>query len=184
MDNLSCFWRWEEAVPKEMCDLLLADRKLLGEQIAGVGDDVDDETAFRPEIRQSKVCWAKQNHWVEGLLYNHAMYANESAGWHYNMGRPERVQLTAYGSSGFYDWHEDWSPFSPVAPMRKLSVVLLLSDTAEFEGGDFQFENLGTVELQKGSIIVFPSFVRHRVTPVTKGTRYSAVCWVTGPRTF
>ena len=34
--------------------------------------------------------------------------------------------------------------------------------------------------LPKGSIIVFPSFVWHRVKPVTKGTRYSLVMWNLG----
>ena len=32
----------------------------------------------------------------------------------------------------------------------------------------------------KGSVIVFPSFVWHRVAPVTKGTRYSLVIWNLG----
>ena len=32
----------------------------------------------------------------------------------------------------------------------------------------------------QGSVIVFPSFVWHRVTPVTKGTRYSLVLWTCG----
>ena len=35
--------------------------------------------------------------------------------------------------------------------------------------------------LEEGSIIVFPSFVEHRVTPVTEGIRYSLVSWFVGP---
>ena len=33
----------------------------------------------------------------------------------------------------------------------------------------------------RGSVIVFPSFVWHRVKPVTKGVRYSVVAWYGGP---
>jgi PKHD-type hydroxylase len=32
----------------------------------------------------------------------------------------------------------------------------------------------------RGSIVVFPSHVWHRVKPVTKGTRYSLVIWNLG----
>ena len=32
----------------------------------------------------------------------------------------------------------------------------------------------------KGSVIVFPSFNWHQVSPVTKGTRYSLVIWCCG----
>ena len=32
----------------------------------------------------------------------------------------------------------------------------------------------------QGYVAVFPSYVLHEVTPVTKGTRYSLVSWVTG----
>ena len=34
--------------------------------------------------------------------------------------------------------------------------------------------------LPKGSLIVFPSFVWHRVCPVKRGTRYSLVIWNLG----
>ena len=34
--------------------------------------------------------------------------------------------------------------------------------------------------LPKGSIVVFPSHVWHRVKPVTSGTRYSLVVWSIG----
>ena len=33
---------------------------------------------------------------------------------------------------------------------------------------------------KKGTVIVFPSFVWHRVKPVLSGTRYSLVCWSLG----
>ena len=76
--------------------------------------------------------------------------------------------------------------------VRKLSVTLTLSDPKEYKGGDleFDFRNLEPDKptktnrckgiLPKGSLIVFPGFVWHRVRPVKKGTRYSLVVWNLG----
>lgn len=82
-----------------------------------------------------------------------------------------------------------------VGMCRKLSVSINLSDSDDYEGGDMEFTDLPRTKQdkelntwtnkelfrQKGTVIVFPSFIRHRVTPVTKGTRYSAVAWINGP---
>jgi PKHD-type hydroxylase len=68
---------------------------------------------------------------------------------------------------------------------RKLSFTLLLND--DFEGGEFMV-NLGNendaihVEIPKGRLIAFPSFIIHSVKPVTKGFRKSIVIWVSGPK--
>ena len=70
--------------------------------------------------------------------------------------------------------------------VRKLSMSVMLN--SNFEGGEFEFvtynKEVGTItsiEATAGSIIVFPSSMEHRVAPVTKGTRYSLVCWFVGP---
>ena len=74
--------------------------------------------------------------------------------------------------------------------MRKLSMIINLTDPNEYKGGELQFDfrneaagkNIHTCEAmkEKGSIVIFPSFVWHRVTPVTEGTRYSLVNWIVG----
>jgi PKHD-type hydroxylase len=178
MENFPPYWKWEDAVSPEMCDMLLKERATLEEAQAEIGTDGGK---LDPLQRKSTVCWAKPNHWVESVMYNYALYANDSAGWRYHMGRPQQVQLTSYGTDSFYGWHEDWAPLLRSPSVRKLSVVLLLSDPKDFEGGQFEFADQGSVEMKRGTLIVFPSFLRHQVTPVTKGQRYSAVCWVEGP---
>jgi PKHD-type hydroxylase len=70
-------------------------------------------------------------------------------------------------------------------PPRKLSVVLQLSDPSEYEGGDLEIMNCSEptqVKKEKGLVTAFPSFMLHRVTPVTKGIRRTLVVWLTGPR--
>ena len=76
--------------------------------------------------------------------------------------------------------------------IRKLSVTVSLSDEEEYKGGEleFDFRNLDPDKkrniykckeiLPKGSLVVFPSFVWHRVCPVKKGSRYSLVIWNLG----
>lgn len=67
---------------------------------------------------------------------------------------------------------------------RKLSLVCQLSDPSEYEGGEFQINPGGSIlvpERTKGTVIIFPSYLVHRVAPVTKGTRRSLVLWVEGP---
>ena len=85
-----------------------------------------------------------------------------------------------------FDWHFDCVPNQAT---RKLSYSIQLSDTNDYEGGDLEFfdgDNTGKKEKnpqlrQKGNIIVFPSYLWHRITPITKGIRYAIVGWVHGP---
>jgi len=95
------------------------------------------------------------------------------------------IQYTEYDESyqGHYDWHLDIG--SDDSSLRKISVVIQLSDPSEYEGGELQVQNgqipYRTCNKEKGSMIMFPSFLLHRVTPVTKGCRRTLVLWVSGP---
>ena len=90
-----------------------------------------------------------------------------------------------------YDWHKDMIEGSTRGDdmlfTRKLSMVLLLNDPSEFEGGQFQI-NTGSekrateVVMKKGRLVAFPSWVIHRVLPVTSGIRQSLVVWGVGPK--
>lgn len=62
-------------------------------------------------------------------------------------------------------------------------MTVLLSDAAEFDGGRFELGAHAGVEapMQRGDAVVFPSYLRHRVTPVTRGVRVALVGWFTGP---
>tara|TARA_Y100001937_G_C7075216_1_gene310282 strand:+ start:289 stop:918 length:630 start_codon:yes stop_codon:yes gene_type:complete len=86
-----------------------------------------------------------------------------------------------YTKGGHYDWHVDTG--NSVCH-RKLSFTIQLSDDKDYEGGDVEF--IGTkvdanAFRQKGVLIIYPSFLPHRVTKVTKGTRHAIVGWIHGP---
>lgn len=104
----------------------------------------------------------------------------------------ENFQYTEYRAeeAGKYDWHMDMCmgnahlPAEMIEP-RKLSMTLLLND--DFKGGEFQInqgceDEAQTVELKRGRMVGFPSWMIHRVLPVTEGVRRSIVVWVTGPK--
>ncbi len=84
---------------------------------------------------------------------------------------------------GEFGWHNDYSHGIPNAP-RKLTVILQLSSPDEYEGGRLQVmgNEIEDMPDARGSIIVFPSILMHRVTPVTTGLRRALVSWIAGPR--
>lgn len=89
--------------------------------------------------------------------------------------------IVKYEGKDHYDWHLD---VGKDYSNRKLSFVIQLSDSDEYEGGDLEFMGMITKTEQfrkKGTIIIFPSFLGHRITPIKKGIRYSVVGWVHGP---
>ncbi len=92
----------------------------------------------------------------------------------------EGMQVATYNSGGHYDWHSDFGTGS--YSVRKLSLSIQLSDQNDYKGGELEF--MATDELapkQIGSLVVFPSFLVHRIRSVTEGQRVSLVAWISGP---
>jgi PKHD-type hydroxylase len=131
--------------------------------------------------RRTKVHWIPPTDELNSILMNAITEENELRYGFELSGTSEKVQYTVYTSEeqGHYDWHID--AMKPLK--RKLSAVVQLSDPSEYEGGELQIQNGGIhiVEKKKGTCVVFPSWMSHRVTPVTKGVRRSLVVWVEGP---
>jgi PKHD-type hydroxylase len=104
--------------------------------------------------------------------------------WNYNFSRVEPLQLGVYSEGDHYDWHVDDdgvaydSSAGPFAGLnRRLSFSILLNE--DFEGGEFVMND--ALSLNKtGQILIFPSTIKHKVNPVTQGTRYSLVGWCCG----
>ena len=97
-------------------------------------------------------------------------------------GFAEAPQYMVYrdAEGGHFDWHMDIGPMPP----RKLSLTIQLTDAAQYEGCQLQF-NTGTAIVSapknRGVAIAFPSYMIHRITPITAGVRKAIVAWVTGP---
>ncbi len=103
--------------------------------------------------------------------------------WQFDLSSFEQgIQFTRYKAPGqHYEWHTDRG--MPTG-QRKLSLTVQLSDPDDYEGGDLELR-WGKEPLkasrEQSMITMFPSWTLHRVTPVTKGTRYSLVAWISGP---
>ncbi len=96
-------------------------------------------------------------------------------------GLNEGLQLAKYVKSDQFNWHMDYG--GGLASTRKLSLSVQLSGAEEYEGGDLQFminDKHYSMPRAAGTVIVFPTYMLHRVTPITSGTRMSLVGWVHG----
>ena len=141
------------------------------------------------DIRVSKTAWISQTPEISWLYDRLAWVARQINGQFYKFdlyGFFEDLQFTVYegDEEGHYTWHTDAGPNDNGSPPRKLSLVVQLTDPTEYEGGTLEVmtsKDPTAVDKEFGLVAAFPSYVLHRVTPVTKGTRRTLVVWVTGP---
>jgi|TARA_R110000824_G_scaffold607_1_gene3808 PKHD-type hydroxylase len=103
--------------------------------------------------------------------------------WGFDLsGFEQGLQFTRYEAPGqHYDWHID---AGMITGHRKLSLTVQLSDPDDYEGGDLELrwgKDPMKANREQSMITVFPSWTMHRVTPVTRGRRFSLVAWVSGP---
>jgi len=183
------YMTWPGRCSEEFTDWVIA----RGEEAAPVQAVIgtDDTNRLDTDFRRSRISWLNietQAHFgIRDTVMHYCKVANRNL-FGFDIDYVQDMQYTVYESAneGKYDWHEDtfWLNNSPYH--RKVSFILQLSDSDDYEGGDFeidpQFGILPKDDIRKkGTIIVFPSFLKHRVTPVTSGTRRSLVSWVEGP---
>jgi len=127
---------------------------------------------------EPKYRWLYDRLWTAAQECNRLFFCVDIAGVEAN------VQLARYdcGNRGFYDWHTD---FAGIAPRRKISLSIQLSRPEDYDGGDLEllYGNAPRrLDRTRGTLIAFPSFMLHRVTPVTRGARWSLVAWILGNR--
>jgi len=157
-------------------------------QIIEIGNSVGlEKGATRgpmPESRESEISWLYPNSeldWVYRRMTDIVTSLNDRFFKFDLFGATEGLQFTKYvAPSGKYGRHVD-SAFG--AAVRKLSFTLQLSAPSDYEGGNLNLylsEKPEIMDKSQGFVVVFPSYVLHEVTPVTKGTRYSLVSWITG----
>ena len=209
MNLTNNYYYFKSALSPILCDEIIKYGKQHNSQMAVTGG-VEVENARKidgklkkstikniQKKRKSDVVWMNDR-WIYKEIHPYVHEANRIAGWNFDWDWSESCQFTKYGKGQYYGWHCDsWDkPYVEEGPtkgkVRKLSVTVTLTDPKEYKGGEleFDFRNLEpdkkpntrtcTEILPKGSLVVFPSFVFHRVKPVTKGVRHSLVIWNCG----
>ena len=196
MELENYYWCFQGALPHRICDDIVAYGKALKEE-TGVTFGYDPENMTPNQQKQlerkrnSNVVWMNPQ-WIYRELHPLVGEANRNAGWNYHWDWSESCQFTKYDGSKkqHYDWHTDaGTRIYENGKVRKLSMIVALVDGSQYEGGDFEINTSSPDKEEiyvikdakiKGTVVVFPSFVWHRVKPVTSGTRYSLVNWHQG----
>lgn len=136
------------------------------------------------DVRKSRVSWIKDKRILD-LLYDYVDVANRAV-FNVHIYKKADIQFTEYLATegGHYNWHHDidWNRNDGLD--RKLSITVQLSSPDEYQGGDFLFSECQSPSQakEKGTVLIFPSYLLHKVTPVTNGIRKSLVAWFEGPK--
>ena len=196
----ACF---DSVIPSRICDSIIADAELQNPEVALTGDHGNINLQNQTDVsklyktRNSSIVWMDDS-WIYREVIPYVKEANKICGWNFDLTKSESCQFTKYSETQHYTWHQDsWkTPYNkPGDPdhglIRKISVTVSLANGDDYDGGDLELDlrdnkdglsNIVKSELarKKGSITVFPSYIWHRVTPVSRGTRYSLVVWNLG----
>ena len=197
------YWYFENAISKTTCEKIIkhGETEKLGlasiEDVALNKKATKKEKAYIEKYRKSK-CRFINDKWLYDIFAPYINTANKNAGWNYDLTWSESFQYTVYKKSNFYHWHQDTFPFPYKSEdpnfngkTRKISLICNLTDPKKFKGGELEFDITNQRRREKtilkckearqqGTIIIFPSFLWHRVKPVTSGTRKSLVNWSLG----
>jgi len=161
------------ALPLDLCRALIA-------QGQGFERSQLERPELPPGIRTSTEAWvpAALEAQVADVLYQATLELN--AQWNYELSALESPRLLRYQAGQAFDWHDDIGE-GPLAA-RKISLIGLLSAPSAVRGGRLEFvPGHPTLPLTQGSLIVFPSYLVHRVQPVVSGERWAVASWALGP---
>lgn len=174
MSNFTCMY-YKKAMDKAFCDYVVNSIDWALAQDATVHKD--DGAELKVEHRRAHIVSQDLMSPVGSVCKNYLIDGERNGQWVGTICDFDVVQVIRYTEGGHYLWHNDVLP-PENGMVRGVSLVMLLNDPSEFEGGLLQIKDKSDNLLQnQGDIVVFDSKVDHRVTPVTKGVRYTAVCW-------
>lgn len=169
---------WAGALTKTQCETWINRLKTqLSMQKGGTFNNNREEAG-----RNTNIGWTDDIE-IKNTISSYGNEANRNV-FNFDINFYPTIQFGEYSKECKYGWHHDVDWDNPKMIDRKLSIVVQLSDPNNYEGGAFEFQYLQNPEnfIKQGSILVFPSYQPHQVTEITKGTRYSLVCWAEGPR--
>ena len=182
MKALWMMWSGKEESKVDEYNLIAEQYPLINARI-GQGENANADQ----QVRRSQIRWVSDD-LIKQRMMDFAKVANRIL-WNFDINYMDDIQHTRYHHEdhGHYDWHIDtfWDNKENLYD-RKISVIIQLSDGDEYEGGDFiidpQYDQPPPDQMRKkGTVFAFPSFIRHKVTPVIAGERKSFVTWIEGP---
>ena len=192
---------WSGIVTAKECDYIIKAGEEAPEEKGTVYSNPEEGDS---DIRKSNISWIRNNPEIDRIQNYFFSEANRNA-YGFDVNYMPSAQFGTYGKGDFYNWHHDVNWELDSVYDRKLSIVIQLSDPNDYEGGHFQwlepqrqFDRMQidtgrpVIDIEqcicsapfsakeRGSVIIFPSFLYHQVTPVTRGTRKVLVNWYCG----
>ena len=167
------------AFTPEECQRIVDLGRQLPEAVATTGDGDGRITYTNRKATVRTVYPAPESDWIFDRL--ETIVAKAVHHFRFDLaGFYEGGQIYHYPRGGFLNWHMDIGHRH--MSNRKLAISLQLSSGEQYEGGDLRFEDCEQpAPREQGTVIVFPAYMRHGVTPITRGHRDCFVTWVHGP---
>lgn len=188
-ENKDYYYTFEAKIFKDLfspeeCHKIINNSDFISTNQATIGSKDDINTSVRNTI-VSYFNISHFNSWIFNRISKVLLNANQYF-YQFDLINFMEIQLLQYNEGGFYRWHNDVRLKRDSYgnhTSRKLSYVVFLSNPDDYDGGQLVLEsNEKRIEMNQGSIVIFPSFIVHKVEPVTKGTRHTIAGWVHGPK--
>ena len=154
--------------------------------------DLDDLNVYAyNDLEQDVIDFNNETRSLFDELYEIILDVNMKKGWHFDINPVDKLHRFFYdigrdrNDAHFDVYHMDWNPQQ--IPFRKISMSVQLSDSEDYDGGDLKLMygfKEHTIPKKKGTIAIWPSFILHKVEPVTRGRRTSLVGWYEGDSSF
>ena len=176
----SVYYYWKKAIS---VDSIKALNKKIKKNFISVGRDY-------PAVRSSKTSRVKRI--VYGVVKDmikpcieRGLSANENI-WGFNLYPlvdDKVLNYNMYRPQTEYSWHVDVN--RNANHDMKLTMLINLSE-GRYTGGKFALFEGSCIEVEEfsgpGDVVIFPSYINHRVTPIRSGTRNTLTVWFNGPR--
>jgi PKHD-type hydroxylase len=150
----------------------------LGKRAKPSRGTVDQQDAEDTDYRKCTVSWLRYKQITEIWESLCAAATNANLGIQVDLdSAKEKLQFATYDRGDYFRWHYD------LYGTRKLTAIILLNNS--FKGGEFQQmlePKATTINMKPGDLLLFPSYLLHRVTKIKKGTRHSLTAWIHGRR--
>jgi len=145
---------------------------------------VPGDQEIKTDLRDAEIATfalSEETAWIFKRLQLYINAANDQY-WRFDIDHWEPGQFLMYGEGGHYAWHSDLGTFG-VESHRKISISLQLSPPTDYSGGRLELmcgHEAVAASNQIGSLVMFPSFMTHRIKPLNSGSRRSLVMWILG----
>ncbi len=170
----------------EECQKILNYKNIYGLSEAELFQTLSDNPYQDKDMRDTKVtvlrAYEPEHAWIVKRMMDCVNIIN-SMYYKFYLSNISDLQILEYSENGHFDWHSDLGS-GPMSSSRKLSIIVFLSDKSEYQGGNLIWNPSRPTDhgfsRNLGSFIIFPSFLEHKVTPLTKGKRNTLVAWIHG----